>query len=100
MKKGFTLIELLGVIVILSLIMLVVFPNVLSVIKKSNQDKDTYTLTLIKNAADIYIKEHPDVVDEKFCRVISDDKVQPHFHISVQSGSSKILAAMNRPYAI
>ncbi|SEP74984.1 threonylcarbamoyladenosine tRNA methylthiotransferase MtaB [Treponema bryantii] len=43
---------------------------------------------------------YPDVVDEKFCRVISDDRVQPHFHISVQSGSSKILAAMNRPYSV
>ena len=42
---------------------------------------------------------YPDVVDEKFCRVISDERVQPHFHISVQSGSSKVLEAMNRPYS-
>ena len=42
---------------------------------------------------------YPDVVDEKFCRVISDERVQPHFHISVQSGSAKILEAMNRPYS-
>ena len=42
---------------------------------------------------------YPDVVDKKFCRVISDERVQPHFHISVQSGSSKILSAMNRPYS-
>ena len=42
---------------------------------------------------------YPDVVDEKFCRVISDERIQPHFHISVQSGSSKILEAMNRPYS-
>ena len=41
---------------------------------------------------------YPDIVDEKFCRVISDDRVQPHFHISVQSGSDKVLALMNRPY--
>ena len=41
---------------------------------------------------------YPDVVDEKFCRVISDPRVQPHFHISVQSGSEKILGLMNRPY--
>ncbi len=41
---------------------------------------------------------YPDIVDKKFCRVISDDRVQPHFHISVQSGSNKILSAMNRPY--
>ncbi len=41
---------------------------------------------------------YPDIVDEKFCRVISDDRVQPHFHISVQNGSDKVLALMNRPY--
>ena len=64
MKKGFTLIELLGVIVILSLLMLLVFPNVLSVIKKSNNDKDAYTLKMIMNAADIYIKENPDAAVE------------------------------------
>ena len=42
---------------------------------------------------------YPDIVDEKFCRVISDERVQPHFHISVQSGSTTILHAMNRPYS-
>ena len=42
---------------------------------------------------------YPDVVDDEFCRVIADPRVQPHFHISVQSGSEKILAAMNRPYS-
>ncbi len=42
---------------------------------------------------------YPDVVDDDFCRVISNERVQPHFHISVQSGSTKILEAMNRPYS-
>ncbi len=42
---------------------------------------------------------YPDIVDDKFCRVISDERVQPHFHISVQSGSSNILKLMNRPYS-
>ncbi len=43
---------------------------------------------------------YPDVVDEKFCRIISDERVQPHFHISVQSGSCEILKKMNRPYSV
>ncbi len=41
---------------------------------------------------------YPQVVDDFFCRVISSDRVRPHFHISVQSGSNKILALMNRGY--
>ena len=42
---------------------------------------------------------YPDVVDDDFCRVIANERVQPHFHISVQSGSSRILDLMNRPYS-
>ncbi|MDR1389584.1 MAG: MiaB/RimO family radical SAM methylthiotransferase [Treponema sp.] len=30
--------------------------------------------------------------------VVSDKRIRPHFHLSVQSGSSRVLAAMNRPY--
>ncbi len=41
---------------------------------------------------------YPEIVTEKFCCVINDERVQPHFHISVQSGSDKILSLMNRQY--
>lgn len=41
---------------------------------------------------------HPDVIDDEFCRVVSNERIRPHFHLSVQSGSDKILKAMNRPY--
>jgi len=41
---------------------------------------------------------YPELVDERFCEVVSDCRVRPHFHISVQSGSNKVLAAMNRKY--
>lgn len=41
---------------------------------------------------------YPEVINEKFCALARNSRVQPHFHISVQSGSDKILKAMNRPY--
>lgn len=41
---------------------------------------------------------HPDAVDDRFCRVVSNDRIRPHFHLSVQSGSDRILRAMNRSY--
>jgi len=41
---------------------------------------------------------YPEIVDDEFCKVISNDRVCPHFHISVQSGSNKILKLMNRQY--
>lgn len=56
---------------------------------------------LLANTKNIHFRIsslYPDIVDEKFCRVISDERIQPHFHISVQSGSNNILNLMNRPY--
>lgn len=41
---------------------------------------------------------YPEIIDEYFCEVISHKRVRPHFHISVQSGSNKILQLMNRKY--
>ena len=41
---------------------------------------------------------YPEIVDEEFCEVIRDPRVRAHFHISVQSGSNKILELMNRKY--
>lgn len=41
---------------------------------------------------------YPEIVDDEFCEAIKSDRVCPHFHISVQSGSDKILSLMNRSY--
>ena len=41
---------------------------------------------------------HPQIVDEALCRVLSDERIRPHFHLSVQSGSDTVLKAMHRPY--
>ena len=41
---------------------------------------------------------YPEIVDDDFCTVISNKRVRPSFHISVQSGSDRILELMNRHY--
>lgn len=41
---------------------------------------------------------YPETASEKFCELIKDDRVRPHFHLSVQSGSDAILKRMNRNY--
>lgn len=41
---------------------------------------------------------YPEHVTEELCNVIKDNRVRPHFHLSVQSGSNDILKAMNRNY--
>lgn len=58
MKRGFTIVELLGVLVILSLLMLLIFPNVIDFIKKANDKIDDGTLNLVYNASDLYIENH------------------------------------------
>ena len=37
-KKGFTLVELLGVLIILSIIMLIAVPNVISILDKNKKN--------------------------------------------------------------
>jgi len=40
----------------------------------------------------------PDSVDEKLVKVLSHQRIRPHFHLSVQSCSDKILEKMGRVY--
>lgn len=56
---------------------------------------------LLNNTAKINFRIsslYPEIVDDEFCKVIADKRVRPHFHLSVQSGSNKILDLMNRQY--
>jgi len=56
---------------------------------------------LIENTSTIAFRIsslYPDIVTADFCKILSSDRVRPHFHLSVQSGSDKILKSMNRPY--
>lgn len=57
---------------------------------------------ILKNTHDVSFRLSsiwPTVVDDRFCEVISDKRVMPHFHLSVQSGSDRILLAMRRQYS-
>jgi len=40
----------------------------------------------------------PDSVNENFAKIISNKRIRPHFHLSVQSGNKKILEKMGRGY--
>ena len=57
-NKGYTLLELLGVIVILSVLVILVFPSVINFIKKSNNKIDSITNDLIISAVEDYISDN------------------------------------------
>ena len=40
----------------------------------------------------------PDKIDECFAKILANKRIRPHFHLSVQSGSKKILEKMGRAY--
>jgi len=43
---------------------------------------------------------HPEVVDQQFLAVVKNPRICPHFHLSLQSGSDRILKIMGRPYTL
>jgi threonylcarbamoyladenosine tRNA methylthiotransferase MtaB len=40
----------------------------------------------------------PETLTEKMCQVLAHERICPHFHLSVQSGSDRILKTMRRHY--
>ncbi len=42
---------------------------------------------------------YPERIDEAILPALAHGRIRPHFHLSVQSGSDRILKAMRRPYA-
>ena len=63
-NKGFTLIELLAVLLVLSIIMLLAFPNFAGLSKQAKSKIDASTKVLLKSAAKIYVDNYQDDVDE------------------------------------
>lgn len=75
-KKGFTLAEILGVVVIIGLLLLLIVPTVINRLNSSKDDVATASEDIIYNAADQYIKEHPEKFPPgkagRYCIAIQD----------------------------
>ena len=69
--NGFTLVELLGVVVILAMLALIVYPAVTAQIKRANDKLSTATVSLIETGAKSYINDHkndyPKRENAKYC---------------------------------
>ena len=64
-NKGFTLIELLGVIVILSLLLMVIVPSVVSSIQDGQENADESTTKSIVLAARNWLSDNKDVMSNR-----------------------------------
>lgn len=58
MKKGFTLLEMTGVIAILALVAIIAIPNIITTLKKSDNDKSNQYKKIIENGAEIYVSRN------------------------------------------
>lgn len=65
-KRGFTLVELLVVIVILTMILLVAFPNFYKITETYTNNYDATTRVLLNNAASMYVNNNMDEIEAFF----------------------------------
>ncbi len=74
----------------------------LSQYRSENGDFADLLLRILKNTSTIAIRIsslYPERVDEAILPMLAHPRVRPHFHLSVQSGSDRILGLMKRPYS-
>lgn len=62
-NRGFTLVELLGVIIILSLLLMVIVPSVVSSIQNGQENADESTTNSIVLAARNWLSDNRDIVE-------------------------------------
>ncbi|MBQ1662035.1 MAG: tRNA (N(6)-L-threonylcarbamoyladenosine(37)-C(2))-methylthiotransferase MtaB [Treponema sp.] len=58
---------------------------------------------ILQNTDDISLRIsslYPQSVNDELCRSLESPRVQPFFHLSIQSGSDEILRKMNRPHSV
>ncbi len=84
-EKGFTLVELLGVITVLAIIALIVFPQIVSQIKKKEGELDGTTekliLASVENYLDLHASTYPKEQGLEYCvtlnMLVQDGLLQP-----------------------
>lgn len=76
MKKGFTILEMLGVIILISLMVILVFPNMINTIKNKQSEIDSVSMEILKQASNLYIqnnqKNYAKIDDNKYCITVDE----------------------------
>lgn len=78
MKKGFTLLEVMSVIIVLGMVTFLVVPNIISQVKKRQDEVDDITEKMIYSAAELYINERGINITNSntpYCKISLNDLV-------------------------
>ncbi len=91
-NKGFTLVELLGVIIIISLLSLIIFPNIISsFFEVSNKLDDATTLIVIEAAKDYYENNRDNIGKLDYCITISTLQSEGLLAYDIKDSDGKVL---------
>ena len=75
-NQGFTLVEMLGVLIILIMIFMIMFPSLTKMIKDTNEEINAATVSIIEDATAAYLSEKSDVYpkgdDYTYCITLSE----------------------------
>lgn len=93
MKKGFTLVELLGVILIIALLSIVMFPNVINHFFATSErlDKEVEAL-VIEAAKDYYAVKKDDISDIDYCMYILTLQEEGLLAYDLKNSEGKIIS--------
>ena len=94
-SKGFTLVELLGIIGLLSILVILVFPKLVAIFEKKQDEIDKTTLKLIYSGVDDYIlknsNEYPKTIGANYCIKINDVDSENLFAVDVTKYINKFV---------
>ena len=91
-SKGFTLVELLGVIIIIALLSLVIFPNIISsFFEVSNKLDDATKLLVIEAAKDYYSLNRNNIEKLDYCITVSTLQSEGLLSYDIKDSDGKII---------
>ncbi len=91
-NKGFTLVELLGVIIIIALLSLVIFPNIISsFFEASNKLDDSTKILVIEAAKDYYHNNRDNISKLDYCVTISELQNEGLLSYDIKDSEGKLL---------
>ena len=91
-NRGFTLVELLGVIIIIALLSLIIFPNIISsFFEVSNKLDDATKILVIEAAKDYYANNRNNIEKIDYCVTVSNLQSEGLLAYDIKNSDGKII---------